>query len=109
MSAYIIRRLLLVVPTLIGIMTVNFMIIQIAPGGPVEQMIAKLQGDAVSATERLSGGGEDIKGQTSATSESTSKYRGAQGLAPELVVEIERMYGFDKPLQIGRASCRKRV
>ena len=98
MTAYIIRRLLLVVPTLIGIMTVNFIIIQIAPGGPVEQMIAKLQGDAVSATERLSGGGEDIKGQKSATSESSSKYRGAQGLAPELVEEIERMYGFDKPL-----------
>jgi microcin C transport system permease protein len=76
------------------------MIIQIAPGGPVEQMIAKLQGDAVSATERISGGGEDIKGQTSATSESTSKYRGAQGLAPELVGEIERMYGFDKPLHV---------
>ena len=100
MTAYIIRRLLLVVPTLIGIMTVNFMIIQIAPGGPVEQMIAKLQGDAVSATERLSGGGEDIKGQTSATSVTSSKYRGAQGLAPELVSEIERMYGFDKPLHV---------
>ena len=100
MISYIIRRLLLVVPTLLGIMTVNFMIIQIAPGGPVEQMIAKLQGDAVSATERLSGGGEDIKGQTSVTSESSSKYRGAQGLAPELVVEIERLYGFDKPLHV---------
>ena len=73
MTAYIIRRLLLVVPTLIGIMIVNFIIIQIAPGGPVEQMIAKLQGDAVSATERLSGGGEDIKGQKSATSEYSSK------------------------------------
>jgi microcin C transport system permease protein len=100
MISYIIRRLLLVVPTLLGIMTVNFMIIQIAPGGPVEQMIAKLQGEAVSATERLSGGGEDIKGQTSAISESSSKYRGAQGLAPELVVEIERLYGFDKPLHV---------
>jgi microcin C transport system permease protein len=100
MISYIIRRLLLVVPTLLGIMTVNFMIIQIAPGGPVEQMIAKLQGDAVSATERLSGGGEDIKGQTSTTSESSSKYRGAKGLAPELVVEIERLYGFDKPLHV---------
>ena len=63
MTAYIIRRLLLGIPTLIGIMTVNFVIIQIAPGGPVEQMIAKLQGEAVSATERLSGGGEDVKGQ----------------------------------------------
>ncbi len=100
MTAYIIRRLLLVVPTLIGIMTVNFVIIQIAPGGPVEQMIAKLQGEAVSATERLSGGGEDIKGQKKAISETTSKYRGAQGLAPELVAEIELMYGFDKPIHV---------
>ena len=100
MTAYIIRRLLLVVPTLIGIMTVNFVIIQIAPGGPVEQMIAKLEGEAVSATERLSGGGEDVKGQKNAISETTSKYRGAQGLAPELVAEIELMYGFDKPIHV---------
>ncbi len=100
MTAYIIRRLLLVIPTLIGIMTVNFIIIQIAPGGPVEQMIAKLQGEGVSATERLSGGGEDVKGQKKAVSEKTSKYRGAQGLAPELVEEIEQMYGFDKPVHV---------
>ena len=100
MTAYIIRRLLLVIPTLIGIMTVNFIIIQIAPGGPVEQMIAKLQGEAVSATERFSGGGEDVKGQKSAVSDKPSKYRGTQGLAPELVKEIERMYGFDKPLHV---------
>ena len=100
MTAYIIRRLLLVIPTLIGIMTVNFIIIQIAPGGPVEQMIAKLQGEAVSATERFSGGGEDVKGQKSAVSDKPSKYRGTQGLAPELVEEIERMYGFDKPLHV---------
>ena len=100
MTAYIIRRLLLVIPTLIGIMTVNFVIIQIAPGGPVEQMIANLQGEAVSATERLSGGGEDVKGQKKAVSEKTSKYRGAQGLAPELVEEIEQMYGFDKPVHV---------
>ena len=100
MTAYIIRRLLLVIPTLIGIMTVNFVIIQIAPGGPVEQMIAKLQGEVVSATERLSGGGEDVKGQKKAVSEKTSKYRGAQGLAPELVEEIEQMYGFDKPVHV---------
>jgi microcin C transport system permease protein len=100
MTAYIIRRLLLVIPTLIGIMTVNFIIIQIAPGGPVEQMIAQLQGEAVSATERFSGGGEDVKGQKSAVSDKPSKYRGSQGLAPELVEEIERMYGFDKPLHV---------
>ena len=100
MTAYIIRRLLLVIPTLIGIMTVNFVIIQIAPGGPVEQMIAKLQGEAVSATERLSGGGEDVKGQKRAVSDKSSKYRGAQGLEPELVEEIEKMYGFDKPVHV---------
>jgi len=100
MSAYIIRRLLLVIPTLIGIMTVNFVIIQIAPGGPVEQLIAKLQGDSVSATERLSGGGEDVKVQSNTTSKISSKYRGAQGIAPELVQEIEKMYGFDKPMHI---------
>ena len=100
MTAYIIRRLLLVIPTLIGIMTVNFVIIQIAPGGPVEQMIAKLQGEAVSATERLSGGGDDVKGQKKAVSDKSSKYRGAQGLEPELVEEIEKMYGFDKPVHV---------
>ena len=98
MSAYIIRRLLLVFPTLIGIMSINFIIIQIAPGGPVEQMIAKLQGDGVSATERISGGGEDIKGQRKVTSGESSNYRGAKGLPSEMVEEIERMYGFDKPV-----------
>ena len=66
----------------------------------MEQMIAQLQGEAVSATERLSGGGEDVKVQKSAVSDKPSKYRGAQGLAPELVEEIERMYGFDKPLHV---------
>ncbi|GIT71731.1 MAG: hypothetical protein Ct9H300mP28_15450 [Pseudomonadota bacterium] len=63
-------------------------------------MIAKLQGEAFSATERLSGGGEGVKGQKKAVSEKTSKYRGAQGLAPELVEEIEQMYGFDKPVHV---------
>ncbi len=101
MTAYIIRRLILIVPTLLGIMILNFFIIQIAPGGPVEQMIAKLQGTAVSATERISGGGEDVKttGKPKGAG-AESKYRGAQGLDPELVKEIERMYGFDKPIYV---------
>ena len=60
MIAYIIRRLALIIPTLLGIMTLNFFVIQIAPGGPVEQMIAKLQGTEVSSTERISGGGEAV-------------------------------------------------
>jgi len=81
-------------------MSVNFLIIQISPGGPVEQLIAKLQGNSVSAIERLSGSGEDVKVQSNVTSDVSSKYRGAQGLAPELVKEIEKMYGFDKPMHI---------
>ena len=102
MIAYIIRRLLLIIPTLLGIMTLNFFIIQIAPGGPVDQMIARLQGTEVSSTERISGGGEDIKkssgGLKSGSSE--SNYRGAKGLDPDLVKEIERMYGFDQPIHV---------
>jgi len=93
MFAYIIRRLLLIIPTLFGILLLNFIIIQAAPGGPVEQMIAKLEGfDSATggATGRISGGGAE-------TSSSNSQYRGAQGLDPELIAEIERMYGFDKP------------
>jgi microcin C transport system permease protein len=96
MTAYIIRRLLLIVPTILGIMTINFFIIQAAPGGPVEQMIAKLEGQQVGATERFSGSGaaESFSG----AKQEESVYRGAQGLDPELVARIEEMYGFDKPL-----------
>ncbi|WP_447591032.1 microcin C ABC transporter permease YejB [Aquipseudomonas campi] len=93
MLAYILRRLLLILPTLFGILLINFIIIQAAPGGPVEQMIAKLEGfDAASggATGRISGGGGEV-------AVAGSSYRGAQGLDPDLVAEIEKMYGFDKP------------
>jgi microcin C transport system permease protein len=99
MPAYILRRLLLVVPTLLGIMIVNFFIIQAAPGGPVEQMMAQIQGTAVSATERFSGsatGGETVRGTSSDSSSGT--YRGARGLPKELIERIEKMYGFDKPI-----------
>lgn len=92
MLAYIIRRLLLIIPTLFGILVINFVIIQAAPGGPVEQMIAKLEGfDAAAggATGRVSGGGGEV-------SVAGSNYRGAQGLDPKLIEEIEKMYGFDK-------------
>ncbi|MBT9532200.1 MAG: ABC transporter permease subunit, partial [Pseudomonas sp.] len=89
MLAYIFRRLLLIIPTLFGILLINFLIIQAAPGGPVEQMIAKLEGFD-GATSRIAGGGAEV-------SVAGSNYRGAQGLDPELVSEIERMYGFDKP------------
>jgi len=104
MGAYILRRLLLVVPTLFGILVINFVVIQFAPGGPVEQMIAEIRGTAVAATERIAGGqGEMVRapdlaspgGQASGTTDSV--YRGARGLDPEIVKEIERMFGFDKP------------
>ena len=104
MLAYIIRRLLLIVPTLLGIMVVNFFVIQAAPGGPVEQLISQITGEGVDITERItrSGSGETGAGaapSAAAGGESSiaSKYRGAQGLDPEFIKEIERLYGFDKP------------
>jgi microcin C transport system permease protein len=98
MLAYILRRLALIVPTLLGILTLNFFIIQAAPGGPVEQMIARLQGLDVAAAARVSGPGADAAGSQGAQASSKSAYRGAQGLDPEVVARIERMYGFDKPI-----------
>ena len=101
MTAYIIRRLLLMIPTLLGIMTVSFVIVQFAPGGPVERVIAQLQGNDVSATARIGGseGGDfGTQAQDSAVSEAVdSRYRGAQGLDPEFIAELERQFGFDKP------------
>jgi len=103
LPAYILRRLLLIIPTLLGIMLLNFLIVQSAPGGPVEQMIAKVQGLSTDATARFSGGGSDVlqntKPQESQTATgATSKYRGAQGLDPEFIKSLEVQYGFDKPL-----------
>src|SRR4029078_8619135 len=100
MLAYLLRRLLLVVPTLFGIMVLNFFIVQTAPGGPVEQMIAQIQGKAVGATERFSGsasGGETMQRPQGAGG-GPGAYRGARGLPPEVIKRIERMYGFDKPI-----------
>jgi microcin C transport system permease protein len=104
MAAYILRRILLMIPTLIGIMVVSFAIIQFAPGGPVEKIIAQLSGTDVGATERFGGsGGGDFSGnraQPGATPDAganTSKYRGAQGLDPEFIKSLEKQFGFDKP------------
>jgi microcin C transport system permease protein len=94
MIAYAIRRILLIVPTLFAIMVVNFVIVQAAPGGPVETMIAKLRGSAVSATARVSGGLGEL--QAPAPSNAT-RYRGARGLDPALIAELRTEYGFDKP------------
>ena len=98
MGAYILRRLLFMVPTLFGIMTINFLIIQAAPGGPVERTIAVIQGFGTDATERVSGSGMGENLDAVQNNELNSKYRGAQGLDPELIAELERMYGFDKPM-----------
>ena len=94
MIAYIIRRVALMIPTLFAIMVVNFFIVQAAPGGPVEQMIAKIKGTAVAATARVTGGGGELKG--AATSE--SGYRGARGLSPAFIKQLRKEYGFDKPM-----------
>jgi len=102
MFAYIVRRLLLMIPTLFGIMVLNFLIIQAAPGGPVEQMIQKIKGTGVSATDRVSGEGSELLSARSQTTQSASQgskvYRGAQGLDPQFIKRLEKMYGFDKPL-----------
>jgi microcin C transport system permease protein len=97
MTAYIIRRLLLIIPTLWAIITINFFIVQIAPGGPVDQAIAERQGlGAGAAMERISGGGG---GQTPAVrNRGDGSYRGSRGLDPEVIAEIEARYGFDRPL-----------
>ncbi len=99
MLNYILRRLLLMIPTLLGIMFISFCIIQFVPGGPVERMISQLQGHSVDATARFGGGGggDMAVGAAGGGDGAVSKYRGAQGLDPELVAELEKMYGFDKP------------
>ena len=97
MGKYISRRLLLLFPTLIGIITVNFFIVQLAPGGPVDQMIAQLTGqDQGGAASRVAGaqGAPQTTGQSLQT-----QLAGAQGLAPELIAAIEKKFGFDKPIQ----------
>ena len=91
MGAYILRRLLLIVPTLFGILLINFLLVQFMPGGPIEQVIAELESQT-SATDRITGGGAEAGGGGG-----SSEYRGAQGLPPEFIAELERQFGFDKP------------
>ncbi len=105
MSAYIIRRILLMIPTLFAIMVINFVVIHVAPGGPVEQVIAELTGVGGDVVERVTqtGSGETLGQQQAqlsavATTKYTSKYQGAQGLSPELIEKLEIRFGFDKPL-----------
>lgn len=93
MAAYILRRLLLIIPTLFGIMLINFVVVQFAPGGPVERVIAELTHAGGGATERFGGGGTEML----QAGQQNSSYRGAQGLDPEFIRELEKQFGFDKP------------
>jgi len=98
MTAYIIRRLLLIVPTLIGAMLINFLIVQAAPGGPVQQVISQVTGTGVAATQRVTQAGDEIQqAGGGGASGVQSEYRGAQGLDPEFIKDLEKQFGFDKP------------
>ena len=102
MLAYVVRRLLLIVPTLFGIMVINFVIVQAAPGGPVEQMIRTDRGPAAPTSRRGSaaparGEWRAVPTAARAAASGPASYRGARGLDPEFIKELERMYGFDKP------------
>jgi len=90
MGAYISRRLLLMIPTLLGIMVINFTLIQFVPGGPIETIIAQMESEA-NATDRISGAGNEV------SSSSDSKYQGARGLPEDFIKDLEKQFGFDKP------------
>ena len=97
MGAYILRRVLLIIPTLIGIMVVNFALTQFVPGGPVEQVLANLQGEG-DVFETITGTQSDA-GSANATENTAyqSEYAGARGLPPEFIADLERQFGLDKP------------
>ena len=92
MGAYILRRLFLIITTLIGIMLINFVLIQFVPGGPIEQIIAQMEDGSAGATDRFTGGGDDSNNQSE-----NNEYKGARGLPPELIEDLEKQFGFDKP------------
>jgi len=91
MGAYIIRRILLMIPTLVGIMVINFALVQFVPGGPIEQILSQLDQQG-SATDRIAGGGNEV-----GASGPTSDYQGAKGLPPDFIKDLEKQFGFDKP------------
>ena len=98
MAAYVARRILLMIPTLFGILSLSFLIVQFAPGGPVERVLAQIQGQDLGATARFGGANSAIAaGRGGAASEYSGKYRGAQGLDPKFIKELEKQFGFDKP------------
>ena len=96
MGVYIVKRLLLILPTLFGIILINFVIVQFAPGGPVEQIIAQVTMGNISATSNISGGGDS--GVSASTDVTTAAQElGSYGLDPDLIADLERQFGFDKP------------
>jgi microcin C transport system permease protein len=98
MLAYIARRIALMVPTIFGILLISFVIVQFAPGGPVERVLAQLQGLDAGATARFGGGASDLGAAAQAAGGGAdSRYRGAQGLDPKFIAELEKQFGFDKP------------
>ena len=100
MATYLLKRILLIIPTLFGIMLISFAVIQFAPGGPVERIIAQISGTDVSATARIGGSQSDGVGPSQSQAgqaEVAPKYRGAQGLDPEFIKQLEKQFGFDKP------------
>ncbi len=97
MAKYLLRRLALLFPTLIGVITVNFFIVQFAPGGPVDQTIATLTGQDAGATSRIAGA---LSGAQAETANVDTQFAGAQGLDPELIEAIEKQFGFDQPIHV---------
>ena len=93
MGAYILRRLLLIIPTLIGIMVINFTLTQFVPGGPIEQIIAQMEGQG-DVFQNIAGGGDAGAQQAGVGDE---RYLGARGLPPEFIAQLEKQFGFDKP------------
>lgn len=106
MYAYIVRRIVFMIPTLFGIMIVNFFIIQAAPGGPVHQLIAQLEGTAVDITSRFTGvdanevAAPEGDAAGAAGDDIQSRYRGARGVPPALILKLEKQFGFDKPMYV---------
>ena len=90
MGAYILRRLLLVIPTLLGIMIINFSLTQFVPGGPIEQILAELEGGG-NVFESISGGGSEL------VEGGDGDYIGGRGLPADFIADLEREFGFDKP------------
>jgi microcin C transport system permease protein len=95
MKLYFFKRVLLIFPTIFGIMVINFAIVQLAPGGPVDQMVARIKGNEISALSKVNSSGSDFAKNTSGST--NENYASNKGIEPKLIQELEKQYGFDKP------------